>query len=245
MKKQETMVLFAIALLVGVVALVGSAQAMTVKEYNTSISQISPVDAGKVPFVLSAVDGQWVRGSKCIGLFPMEIIYARKDNWSYKYVIHVYLDEAGYVTNVSFSRWGAGIAAIPTDIAEDSLMKLHTVTPMGRITEELYMEKVNARGPIDLNQIQYAGAAVHREWVKGSSPQASYNMGTGAWETNPATKNAGTLIYYNKWTKWVILLELDGEGKVEFVDFSLNGRRAVDVIPQSVYDESMAKLPLP
>jgi hypothetical protein len=89
------------------------------------------------------------------------------------------------------------------------------------------------------------GNARHRDWVIGSKPKATNSIGSGkpsAGVIGAPLAHGNTLIYWNKYTKEVIILKLDSEGYVTFVDFGLNGNRAVKVIPPSLAEESISKL---
>jgi hypothetical protein len=170
MKKQKVIGLFAIALLLGVVVVVGGVQTvaagMNVTTYTDKIAQ--PIDVGKIQFVGNPVDGQWTKGTKFAGL-PMEIMYWEKKT---KYLIDIHLNDSGYISgNVSFRRWGIGIAEIPDALASQSLAKLPVTTPamIPLITKAVYKDMINDRGPIDTSKIQYVGNAKHKEWVIGSN----------------------------------------------------------------------------
>ena len=241
MKKQKVIVLFAIALLLGVV--VGGVQTvaagMDVTTYTDAIEQ--PIDVGKIRFVGNPVDGQWTKGTKFAGR-PMEIMYWEKKT---KYLIDIHLDDSGYIQTVSFRRWGNGIAEIPDALARQSLAKLPAGSQPKQITEAVYKDMINDRGPIDTSKIQYVGNARHREWIIGSKPKATNSIGSGkpsGGVIGAPIAHGNTLIYWNKYTKWVITLKLDSEGYVNSVDFGLNGNRAVKVIPQSLAKESISKL---
>jgi len=241
MKKQKVIVLFAIALLLGVV--VGGVQTvaavMNVTTYTAEIAQ--PIDVGKIRFVSNAVDGDWVKGTKFAG-HSMEIMYWQKQT---KYLIDIHLDDSGYIQSVNFHRWGCGITEIPYALASQSLAKLPVATTPVQITEVVYKDMINALGPVDTNKIKYVGNARHNEWTIGSKPKATNSVGSGkpsAGVISAPIAHGNTLLYWNKYTKWVIVLKLDSEGNVNFVDFGLNGRHNVKVIPQSLADETIDKL---
>jgi hypothetical protein len=243
MKKQKVIVLFAIALLLGVV--VGGVQtvaaAMDVTTYKDAIAQ--PVDVSKIRFVGNPVDDEWAKGTKFAG-HPMEIMYWEKQT---KYLIDIHLNDSGYIDDVSFRRWGNGITEIPDALASQSLAKLPVGTTPELITEAVYKDMINALGTVDISRIQYVGNARHGEWTIGSKPKATNSIGSGTPSggvTSAPIAHGNTLIYWNKYTKWVIVLKLDSEGKVTFVDFGLNGSHSVKVIPPSLYDEALSKLPI-
>ena len=225
MKNQKVIVLFAIALLlavvVGGVQTVAAVTNVTASAYKDNITQ--PIDVGKIRFVGNVVDGEWVKGTKFAGQ-PMEIMYWQKAT---KHLIDIYVNDSGYITgNVSFHRWGYGVPNITEALANQSLAKLPRTTPE-LITEAVYKDRINGNisAPINTSKIQYVGNARHKEWVIGSK-----------------IAHGNTLIYWDKYTKWVITLKLDSDGKVIFVDFGLNGNRAVKVIPPSLSDETISKL---
>ncbi|NAT10075.1 hypothetical protein C4E22_00715 [ANME-1 cluster archaeon AG-394-G06] len=241
MKKQKVIVLFAIALLLAVV--IGGVQTvaavMDVTTYKNTIEQ--PIDVGKIRFVSNAVDSNWVKGTKFAG-HPMEIMYWEKKT---KYLIDIHLNDSGYIDDVCFRRWGNGITEIPYALASQSLAKLPAGPQPELITEAVYKGMINDRGPVDTSKIKYVGNARHNEWVIGSKPKATNSIGSGKPSTGVVgapVAHGNTLIYWNKYTKWVIILKLDSEGKVNFVDFGLNGRHNVKVIPPSFANESIDKL---
>ena len=246
MKKQKVIVLFAIALLLGVV--VGGVQTvaagmMDVTTYKDNITQ--PIDVGKIRFVSNVVDGEWAKGTKFAGQ-PMEIMYWQKQT---KYLIDIHLNDSGYIVgNVSFHRWGSGIAEIPDALANQSLAKLPAWSQREElITEAVYKDRINALGTVDTRRIKYVGNARHGEWTIGSKPKATNSIGSGkpsGGVIGVPIAHGNTLIYWNKYTKWVIILKLDSEGKVTFVDFGLNGRHSVKVIPPSLYEATKSKLPI-
>nr|QNO54694.1 hypothetical protein MMBIEIEP_00042 [Methanosarcinales archaeon ANME-1 ERB7] len=247
MKKQKVIVLFAIALLLAVV--VGGMQTvaavveavMDVTTYENTIEQ--PIDVGKIRFISNAVDNNWVKGTKFAGS-PMEIMYWEKET---KYLIDIHLNDSGYIDDVSFRRWGNGITEIPYALASQSLAKLPVATTSVLITEAVYKDMINDKGPVDTSKIQYVGNARHREWVIGSKPKVTNSIGSGKPSTGvigAPIAHGNTLIYWDKYTKWVITLKLDSEGNVNFVDFGLNGNRAVKVIPPSLAEEALSKLPI-
>lgn len=246
MKKHKVLVLFAIALLVGVV--VGGVQTvaagmMDVTTYKEKI--VEPIDVGKIRFVGNPVDGQWVRGTKFAGQ-PMEIMYWQKAT---KHLIDIHLNDSGYIIgNVSFHRWGIGITEIPDALASQSLAKLPETTPE-LITEAVYKrmisENISVKGPIDTSKIQYVGNARHKQWVIGSKPKATNAVGSGgpsAGVIDAPVAHGNTLIYWDKYTKWVIILKLDSEGNVNFVDFAFNGNHNVKTISPSLANETISKL---
>ena len=242
MKKQKVIVLFAIALLLAVV--VGGVQTvaavMNVTTYTAAIAE--PIDVGKIQFVGNPVDGQWVKGTKFAG-HPMEIMYWEKAT---KYLIDIHLNDSGYIQTVSFRRWGIGIAEIPDALASQALAKLPVGSQPKLITRAVYKDRINDIGPIDTSKIKYVGNARHGEWVIGSKPKATNSIGSGkpsAGVIGAPVAHGNTLIYWNKYTKWVIILKLDSEGNVHFVDFGLNGNHAVKTIPPSLADETISKLP--
>ena len=240
MKKQKVLVLFAIALLLGVV--VGGVQtvaAMNVTTYKDNITQ--PIDVGRIQFVGNPVDGQWAKGTKFAGR-PMEIMYWEKGT---KYLIDIHLNDSGYIDVLSFRRWGNGIAEIPDALASQSLAKLPAGSQLELITKAVYKNMINERGPVDTSKIQYVGNARHRAWVIGSKPKATNAVGSGgpsAGVIGAPVAHGNTLIYWNKYTKCVIILKLDSEGNVNFVDFGLNGNHNVKTIPPSLADETISKL---
>ena len=248
MKKQKVIGLFAIALLLSVV--VGGVQTvaagMNVTTYTAAITEsminVEPmIDVGKIQFVGNPVDGEWVKGTKFAGL-PMEIMYWEKAT---KYLIDIHLNDSGYIQTVSFRRWGIGIAEIPDALASQSLAKLPVGTTPVLITKAVYKDMINVLGPIDTSKIQYVGNAKHKEWVIGSKPKATNAIGSGkpsAGVIGAPIAHGNTLIYWNKYTKWVITLKLDSEGKVIFVDFGLNGSHNVKTIPPSLANETISKL---
>ncbi len=243
MKKQKVIVLFAIALLLGVV--VGGVQTvaagmMDVTTYKEKIAE--PIDVGKIRFVSNAVDSNWVKGTKFAGQ-PMEIMYWEKET---KYLIDIHLNDSGYIQTVSFRRWGNGIAEIPDALASQSLAKLPAGSQLELITRAVYKDMINDRGPVDTSKIQYVGNARHKEWVIGSKPKATNSIGSGGPSAGGVIgapiAHGNTLIYWNKYTKCVIILKLDSEGYVNFVDFGLNGNHNVKTIPPSLADETISKL---
>lgn len=244
MKKQKVIGLFAIALLLGVV--VGGVQTvaagMDVSTYTAAIAQ--PIDVGKIRFVSNAVDSNWVKGTKFAG-HPMEIIYWQKQT---KYLIDIHLNDSGYIEVLSFRRWGSGITEIPDALASQSLAKLPAWSQLEElITEAVYKDRINTLGTVDTRKIKYVGNARHGEWTIGSKPKATNSIGSGkpsGGVIGAPIAHGNTLIYWNKYTKWVIILKLDSEGKVTFVDFGLNGRHSVKVIPQSLYEATISKLPI-
>lgn len=243
MKKQKVLVLFAIALLLGVV--VGGVQTvaagmMDVTTYKEKI--VEPIDVGKIRFVSNAVDSNWVKGTKFAGQ-PMEIMYWEKAT---KYLVSIHVNESGYIDDVSFRRWGNGIAEIPDALASQSLAKLPAGPQQKLITRAVYKDMINERGPVDTSKIQYVGNARHNEWVIGSKPKATNAVGSGGPSAGGVigapVAHGNTLIYWNKYTKRVIILKLDSEGNVNFVDFGLNGNHNVKTIPPSLADETISKL---
>ena len=242
MKKQKVIVLFAIALLLGVV--VGGVQTvaagMDVTTYKDTIGQ--PIDVGKIQFVSNAVDSNWVKGTKFAGQ-PMEIMYWEKAT---KYLISIHLNDSGYIDDVSFRRWGIGIAEIPEALATQSLAKLPAWSQREElITKAVYKDMINDRGLVDTSKIQYVGNARHKEWIIGSKPKATNAIGSGkpsAGVIGAPVAHGNTLIYWNKYTKCVIILKLDSEGYVTFVDFGLNGNHNVKTISPSLANETISKL---
>ena len=242
MKKHKVIVLFAIALLLGIV--VGGVQAIpmemvNVTTYTAEIEQ--PIGVGKIQFVGNPVDGQWTKGTKFAGL-PMEIMYWEKGT---KYLIDIHLNDAGYIDVLSFRRWGNGIAEIPDALASQSLAKLPAGSQSELITRAVYKGLINERGSVDTSKIQYVGNARHGEWVIGSKPKATNAVGSGgpsAGVIGAPVAHGNTLIYWNKYTKCVIILKLDSEGYVNFVDFGLNGNHNVKTIPPSLAKETISKL---
>jgi hypothetical protein len=227
MKKQKVIVLFAIALLLGVV--VGGVQTVAVT---------------KIQFIGNPVNGQWTKGTKFAGQ-PMEIMYWQKAT---KHLIDIHLDDSGYIQSVSFHQWGYGVPNITDALASQSKAKLPGTTPE-LITEAVYKrminENISVKGPIDTSKIQYVGSAKHKEWVIGSKPKATNTVGSakpsGGIICAPIA-HGNTLLYWNKYTKRVIILKLNSEGNVNFVDFGLNGNRAVKTIPPSLASETISKL---
>ena len=243
MKNQKVIVLFAIALLLAVV--VGGVQTvaagMDVTTYKEKI--VEPIDVGKIRFISNAVDSNWVKGTKFAGQ-PMEIMYWEKKT---KYLIDIHLNDSGYIDDVSFRRWGIGVSNITDALATQSLAKLPAGPQQKLITEAVYKDMINDRGPVDTSKIQYVGNARHRDWVIGSKPKVTNSIGSGkpsAGVIGAPIAHGNTLIYWNKYTKWVITLKLDSDGNVNFVDFGLNGNRGVKVIPSSLAEESISKLPI-
>ena len=242
MKKHKVIVLFAIALLLGIV--VGGVQAIpmemvNVTTYTAEIEQ--PIGVGKIQFVGNPVDGQWTKGTKFAGL-PMEIMYWEKGT---KYLIDIHLNDSGYIDVLSFRRWGNGIAEIPEALARQSLAKLPAGSQPELITRAVYKDMINDQGPVDTSKIQYVGNARHREWIIGSKPKATNAVGSGgpsAGVIGAPVAHGNTLIYWNKYTKCVIILKLDSEGYVNFVDFGLNGNHNVKTIPPSLAKETISKL---
>jgi len=242
MKKHKVIVLFAIALLLAVV--IGGVQTvaagmMNVTTYTEKI--VEPIDVGRIQFVGNPVDGQWTKGTKFAG-HPMEIMYWQKKT---KYLIDIHLNDAGYIQTVSFRRWGNGIAEIPEALASQSLAKLPAGSQPKLITRAVYKDMINGQGPVDTREIQYVGNARHKQWVIGSTPKATNAVGSGgpsAGVIGVPVAHGNTLIYWNKYTKCVIILKLDSEGYVNFVDFALNGNHNVKTIPPSLADETISKL---
>ena len=245
MKKQSTMVLFAIALLLGVIALTGSVQSaqagVNATEYKEMIEGKQPVNIHNITYVRNAVDEEWAKGSeypaRIVGIWTtrpgyigraVEIMYWQKDT---KYLIDVNLNETGYVVgNVTLNRWGLEVAEIPYALANQSIAKLFPdlVTPVisksDFISESEYKMLMNANCTIDLNNIRFMYNVVHGDWIKGSK------------------MNTNTLIYWDKYKKLAIILTLDSNGDVRTVDFSVNGKRAVREIPWAPANQSLAKL---
>ena len=242
MKKQKVIVLFAIALLLGVV--VGGVQTvaagMDVTTYKEKI--VEPIDVGKIRFVGNPVDGQWTKGTKFAGR-PMEIMYWEKGT---KYLIDIHLDDSGNIQTVSFRRWGNGVTNITDALASQSLAKLPAWSQREElITKAVYKDMINDRGLVDTSKIQYVGNARHKEWIIGSKPKATNAIGSGkpsAGVIGAPVAHGNTLIYWNKYTKCVIILKLDSEGYVTFVDFGLNGNHNVKTIPPSLANETISKL---
>ncbi|NAS88137.1 hypothetical protein C4E24_00100 [ANME-1 cluster archaeon AG-394-G21] len=241
MKKQKVLVLFAITLLLGVV--LGGVQTvaavMDVTTYTAKIEQ--PIDVGKIRFVSNAVDGNWVKGTKFAG-HTMEIMYWEKKT---KYLIDIHLNDSGYIQTVSFRRWGNGIAEIPYALASQSLAKLPAGPQPKLITRAVYKDMINDLGQVDTSKIKYVGNARHREWVIGSKPKATNSIGSGkpsGGVIGAPIAHGNTLIYWNKYTKCVIILKLDSEGYVNFVDFALNGNHNVKTISPSLANETISKL---
>jgi hypothetical protein len=243
MKKQKVLVLFAIALLLGVV--VGGVQTVAavwdVSTYTAEIAE--PIDVGKIRFVSNAVDSNWVKGTKFAGQ-PMEIMYWEKAT---KYLVSIHVNDSGYIIgNVSFHRWGSGVPNITDALASQSLAKLPVGTTPKLITEAVYKDMINDQGPVDTSEIQYVGNARHKQWVIGSKPKATNAVGSGGSSAGGVIgapiAHGNTLIYWNKYTKRVIILKLDSEGYVNFVDFGLNGNHNVKTIPPSLADETISKL---
>jgi hypothetical protein len=247
MKKQTTMVLFAIALLLGVIALTGSVQAgVNATQYQGLIEEKQPVNTGSIKYVLKAVDEQWTKGTEypthVVGIWTtrsrypggvvnwteswkrdIEIMYWQKDT---RYLIDIHLNETGYVVgNVTLYRWGRETETIPDALANQSLAKLFPVVDKSTvITEAGYKKHINDNCEIDLGNIRFTGNVVHQEWIKGS------------------TMNTNTLIYWDKYKKLGIILTLDSSGKVQNADFSVNGKRAVKEIPRTLANQSLNKL---
>ncbi|MEA2051796.1 MAG: hypothetical protein U9O90_03095 [Euryarchaeota archaeon] len=243
MKKQKVIVLFAIALLLGVVVggvqTVAAAEMMDEATYTAEIEQ--PIDVGRIQFVGNPVDGQWTKGTKFAGL-PMEIMYWEKGT---KYLIDIHLNDSGYIEVLSFRRWGNGITEIPYALARQSLAKLPAGSQPELITKAVYKDMINDQGPVDTSKIQYVGNARHREWIIGSQPKATNAVGSGgpsAGVIGAPVAHGNTLIYWNKYTKCVIILKLDSEGNVNFVDFALNGNHNVKTISPSLANETITKL---
>ena len=246
MKRQKVLVLFAIALLLGVVV-VGGVQTvaaamngmMDKATYENAIAE--PIDVTKIQFIGNPVDGRWTKGTKFAGR-PMEIMYWQKAT---KYLIDIHLNDSGYIQTVSFRRWGNGIAEIPEALARQSLAKLPETTPE-LITEAVYKGMINERGSVDTSKIQYVGNARHKEWVIGSKPKATNAVGSGGPSAGGVTgapiAPGNTLIYWNKYTKRVIILKLNSQGYVNFVDFGLNGSHNVKTISPSLANETISKL---
>lgn len=245
MKKQSTMVLFAIALLLGVIALTGSVQSaqagVNAIEYKEMIEGKQPVNIHNITYVRNAVNEEWAKGSeypaRIVGIWttrpgyigrPVEIMYWQKAT---SYLIDVNLNETGYVVgNVTLNRWGLEVAEIPSALANQSIAKLFPdlVTPVisksDFISESEYKMLMNANCTIGLKNIRFTGNAAHQEWIKGS------------------TMNTNTLMYWDKYKKLAIILTLDSNGDVRTVDFSVNGKRAVREIPWAPANQSLAKL---
>jgi hypothetical protein len=248
MKKQKVIVLFAIALLlavvVGGVQTVAAATNVTASEYKDNITQ--PIDVTKIQFIGNPVDGRWTKGTKFAGR-PMEIMYWQKAT---KYLIDIHLNDTGYIIgNVSFHRWGIGITNITAALASQSLAKLPAWSQLEElITRAVYKDMINENisAPIDTRKIQYVGNARHNEWVIGSKPKATNAVGGGGPSAGGVISApiapGNTLIYWNKYTTCVIILKLDSEGYVNFVDFGLNGNHNVKTIPPSLADETISKL---
>lgn len=243
MKKQEVIVLFAIALLLAVVVVGGvqtvAAGMMDVTTYKEKI--VEPIDVGKIRFISNAVDSNWVKGTKFAGQ-PMEIMYWEKKT---KYLISIHLNDSGYIDDVSFRRWGSGVSNITDALATQSLAKLPAGPQQKLITEAVYKRMINDKGPVDTSKIQYVGNARHNEWVIGSKPKVTNSIGSGkpsAGVIGAPIAHGNTLIYWNKYTKRVIILKLDSEGYVNFVDFGLNGNHNVKTIPPSLANETISKL---
>jgi len=244
MKKQKVLVLFAIALLLGVV--VGGVQTvaagmMDVTTYKEKI--VEPINVGKIQFISNAVDSNWVKGTKFAGQ-PMEIMYWEKET---KYLIDIQLNDSGYIIgNVSFRRWGNGVTNITDALATQSLAKLPAGSQPELITRAVYKDMINDQGPVDTSKIQYVGNARHNEWVIGSKPKATNAVGSGGPSAGGVigapVVHGNTLIYWNKYTKCVIILKLGSDGYVNFVDFGLNGNHNVKTIPPSLADETISKL---
>jgi hypothetical protein len=242
MKKQNTMVLFAIALLLAVIALTGSVQAgVNATEYKEMIEEKQPVNIHNISYVLKAVDEEWVKGSEYpahrVGIWTtrpryigraVEIMYWQKAT---SYLIDVNLNKTGYVDgNVTLNQWGLEVAEIPYALANESIAELFpdlvttVINESGFISESEYKRLINANYTIDLNNIRFTGNAAHQEWIKGS------------------TMNTNTLIYWDKYKKLAIILTLDSNGDVRTVDFRVNGKRAVSEIPWAPANQSLAKL---
>lgn len=245
MKKQSTMVLFAIALLLGVIALTGSVQSaqagVNAIEYKEMIEGKQPVNIHNITYVRNAVNEEWAKGSeypaRIVGIWttrpgyigrPVEIIYWQKET---KYLIGVNLNETGYVVgNVTLNRWGLEVAEIPSALANQSIAKLFPdlVTPVisksDFISESEYKMLINANCMIDLNKIRFTRNVRHDEWASGSK------------------MNTNILMYWDKYKKLAIILTLDSNGDVRTVDFSVNGKRAVREIPWAPANQSLAKL---
>ncbi len=234
--------MFAIALLLGVV--VGGVQAILMEmmdeaTYTAEIEQ--PIDVGRIQFVGNPVDGQWTKGTKFAGL-PMEIMYWEKGT---KYLIDIHLNDSGCIDVLSFRRWGNGIAEIPYALASQSLAKLPAGSQSELITRAVYKDMITENGSVDTSKIQYVGNARHREWIIGSKPKATNAVGSGgpsAGVIGAPVAHGNTLIYWNKYTKCVIILKLDSEGNVNFVDFALNGNHNVKTISPSLAKETISKL---
>jgi hypothetical protein len=246
MKRQKVLVLFAIALLLGVV--VGGVQTvaamvdgmMDKATYENAIAE--PIDVAKIQFIGNPVDGQWTKGTKFAGR-PMEIMYWQKGTL---YLIDIHLNDSGCIDVVSFRRWGNEIAEIPTALASQSLAQLPVGTTPELITRAVYKGMINDRGPIDTSKIQFVGNARHNAWVIGSKPTATNAIGSGKPSAGGVTgapiAHGNTLIYWNKYTKCVIILKLDSEGNVNSVDFGLNGSHNVKTISPSLANETISKL---
>jgi hypothetical protein len=249
------MVLFAIALLLGVIALTGSAQAgsaqagvKNVAQYQAMIEEKQPVNTGSITYVLTAVDEEWTKGTEypkhVVGIWTtrsrypggvvnwteswnrdLEIMYWQKDT---KYLIDININETGYVQDVTFYRWSKETETIPDALANQSLAKLFPVVDKSTVISEAgYKKHINDNCEIDLGNIRFTGNVVHQEWIKGS------------------TINTNTLIYWDKYKKLGIILTLDSSGKVQNADFSVNGKRAVKEIPRSLANQSLSKLGCP
>ncbi len=241
MKKQKVIVLFAIALLLGVV--VGGVQTVAAVTDVTTYKEkiVEPIDVSKIQFISNAVDSNWVKGTKFAGS-PMEIMYWEKAT---KYLISIHVNDSGYIDDVSFRRWGSGVTNITDALATQSLAKLPAGPQQKLITEAVYKDMINDWGPVGTSRIQYVGNARHNEWVIGSKPKVTNSIGSGKPSTGvigAPIAHGNTLIYWNKYTKWVITLKLDSEGYVNSVDFGLNGSHNVKTIPPSLAEESISKL---
>jgi hypothetical protein len=173
----------------------------------------------------------------------MEIMYWEKGT---KYLIDIHLNDSGYIQTVSFRRWGNGIAEIPEALARQSLAKLPAGSQPKLITRAVYKDMINDQGPVDTSKIQYVGNARHNEWVIGSKPKITNAIGSGGPSAGGVISapiaHGNTLIYWNKYTKCVIILKLGSEGYVNFVDFGLNGNHNVKTIPPSLANETISKL---
>ena len=234
------MVLFAIALLLGVIALTGSAQAgVNATQYKEMIEEKQPVNIHNIKYVLKVVDGQWCKGSEYparkVGIWttrprytgrPVEIMFWQKAT---SYLIDVDLNETGYVVgNVTLNRWGKENETIPNALANQSIAKLFPVVDKSTvISESGYKRHINDNCEIDLSNIRFTGNVVHQEWIKGS------------------TMNTNTLIYWDKYKKLGVIVTLDSSGNVRTVDFSVNGKRAVKEIPRTLANQSLNKLGCP
>ncbi len=209
-----------------------------VTAYKDNITE--PIDVTKIQFIGNPVNGQWAKGTKFAGQ-PMEIMYWQKAT---KHLIDIHLNGSGYIQSVSFHQWGSGVPNITDALASQSKAKLPGTTPE-LITEAVYKRMINENGSINTSKIQYVGSARHKEWVIGSKPKATNAVGSakpsGGIICAPIA-HGNTLLYWNKYTKRVIILKLNSEGNVNFVDFGLNGNHNVKTIPPSLANETISKL---